>query len=352
MYKSATPMKLNKITAAGFIISIIALAILFLPAQGLYAQNLLQYVQPLSGTAPSTTPAAVKHSEVGSEANANTIPAVTVPFAMTQFTAQTRQTENKCIPPYFYKDSLFSGVRATHWISGSCTQDYGSFTVVPVTGTLKKLAAAYSLPFKHADEITSPAYYKLLLPEVMVEITATARCGVIRFTMLQDDSLYLLINPNSDYGTCTAAVDAVANTVTATNAVHRIYQGWGNRAGFDGYAYCSVNKKIGVSGTYEGAAATDAQSIANKKNAGAYIGFYVKKGEAVELKVGTSFTGIEGAKNNLQQEVGNKNFDAVYAMARAVWQKTLQQINIITSNEKDKRVFYTALYHAMQHPGL
>src|SRR3954470_10087780 len=123
MYKSATPMKPNRITKAGFANPIIAIAILCLCGKYTAAQNLLQYVQPLSGTASSTTLTALKHSEAGSEQNANTIPAVTLPFAMTQFTPQTRLTENKCIPPYFYKDSLFTGIRATHWISGSCTQD-------------------------------------------------------------------------------------------------------------------------------------------------------------------------------------------------------------------------------------
>ena len=324
--------------------------VLFLLSQILYAQNLLQYVQPLSGTAPSTTPAALKHSEAGSEANANTIPSVTVPFAMTQFTAQTRQTENKCIPPYFYKDSLFSGIRATHWLSGSCTQDYGSFTVMPVAGKLKTSANDYSILFKHADEITTPAYYKLQLAKVIAEVTATARCGVMRFTMLQDDSLYLLITPNTDYGTCVATINA--NGITATNAVHRIYQGWGNKAGFDGCAYFKTNKNFVVSGVFEGAAIMNEQSITNKKSAGVYIGFYLKKGEAVELNIGTSFSSIAGAENNLQQEVGSGNFDAVYADAKQVWEDALHQIEITTNNEKDKRIFYTAMYHAMQHPRL
>jgi len=61
------------------------------------AQNLVQYVQPLSGTAPATTAAALKHGD-GTELNANTIPAVTLPFAMTQWTAQTETSENKCKP--------------------------------------------------------------------------------------------------------------------------------------------------------------------------------------------------------------------------------------------------------------
>ena len=102
------------------------------------AQPKLHYVQPLCGTAPSTTVAALKHSEEGSkEMNANTIPAVTLPFAMTQWTPQTRSGETKCIAPYYYKDSLFSGFRGTHWISGSCMQDYGSVTIMPVTGALR-----------------------------------------------------------------------------------------------------------------------------------------------------------------------------------------------------------------------
>jgi len=354
MYKSATPMWLNRNTKAGQIKLVIALAMLLLPSMGTQAQNLLHYVQPLSGTASSTTVAALKHSDAGSEKNANTIPAVTVPFAMTQFTPQTRLTENKCIPPYFYKDSLFTGFRATHWISGSCTQDYGSFTVMPVTGKLKTSVKDYAVLFSHENETVSPPYYKLLLPgkNVVAEITATARCGIMRFTMLADDSLYLLIAPNSDYTTSAATLNAAANEATATNAVHRIYQGWGNKAGFDGCAYFKVNKNVVASGVYTGAAISKDNEVINKKGAGVYFGFCLKKGESVELSVGTSFTSVDGAKNNLLHEIGNKDFNAVRTTAEQIWEKALQQIKIETGNEKNKRIFYTAMYHAMQHPRL
>ena len=166
--------------------------------QNVTAQNLVRYVQPLSGTAPSTTTAAIKHSEAGTEKNANTIPAVTLPFAMIQWTAQTRLTENKCVPPYFYKDSLLTGFRGTHWLSGSCTQDYGSFTIVPVAGHLKTSTKEYAVPFSHQDEIASPGYYKLTAGSVTTEMTATLRCGMMQFTSQKDDSLYLLVIPNSD----------------------------------------------------------------------------------------------------------------------------------------------------------
>src|SRR3982751_2402162 len=111
-------------------------------------QDLVQYVQPMSGTAAATTPASLKHGG-GTELNANTIPAVTLPFAMVQWTPQTQTSENKCVPPYFYKDSLLNGFRGSHWLSGSCTQDYGSFTIMPITGRLRTKPEEYATTFSH-----------------------------------------------------------------------------------------------------------------------------------------------------------------------------------------------------------
>ena len=82
--KSATQHKLVRITAAGPIKICAGIVVLLFSVNNLSAQNLLRYVQPLSGTAPATTISAIKHSEAGgTETNANTIPAVTLPFAMT-----------------------------------------------------------------------------------------------------------------------------------------------------------------------------------------------------------------------------------------------------------------------------
>ncbi|HWZ05233.1 MAG TPA: hypothetical protein VNX40_16560, partial [Mucilaginibacter sp.] len=98
--------------------------------------NLVKYVNPISGTAASTTASALKHGTA--EANfGSTIPSVCTPFAMTQWTPQTQASETKCIPPYYYKDDSFSGFRGSHWISGSCMQDYGSLTIMPISGKLK-----------------------------------------------------------------------------------------------------------------------------------------------------------------------------------------------------------------------
>lgn len=317
-----------------------------------FAQDLVKYVQPLAGTAPSTTIAAVKHSEAGSEKNANTIPAVGLPFGMTQWTAQTRFAENKCIPPYYYNDSLFSGFRGTHWISGSCMQDYGSFTIMPITGKLK--TTNYSTSFKHENETASPAYYKLDLPatHLTAEMTGMLRCGMMQFTMQQDDSLHLLITPNSDQGKGFVKINAAKGEVWGYNPVHRIYQGWGEQAGFNGWFYIQVEKKILSKGTYSGVEQLVFDSISNKKDAGGYISFYLKKGEQLRIRIGTSFSSLQGAKKNLQHEVSTWNFRAVQAKAQRTWETALSQIQVETNNQKDKHIFYTALYHSFQHPRL
>ncbi len=312
----------------------------------------MKYVQPLAGTAPSTTTAALKHSEAGSEKNANTIPAVTLPFAMTQWTAQTRQTENKCVPPYFFKDSLLTGFRGSHWLSGSCTQDYGSFTIMPVVGRLKTTAKEYAVPFLHKDEITSPSYYKLTAGSVTTEITSTLRCGLLQFTMQKDDSLYLLVTPNSDYATGFVKVDAAKGEIWGYNPAHRIYQGWGEPTGFSGWFYIKVEKRFSKNGTFSGSEIFTSDSIRNKKDAGAFAGFVMKKGEQLRLHIGTSFSSLEGAKKNLAAEVGNKSFEHIRIAATQAWEKALGQVQVQTSNEKDKRIFYTAMYHSMQHPRL
>lgn len=318
------------------------------------AQNLLQYVQPLSGTASSTTTAAQKHSEAGSEKNANTIPAVCMPFGMTQFTPQTAATETKCIPPYFYKDKALSGFRATHWISGSCMQDYGSFTVMPITGKLRTALNEYATPFSHDDETATPAYYKINLPaaHITAELTATLRCGMMQFMAQQDDSLYLLIMPNSDRGEGFIKTNPTTGGIWGYNPAHRIYQGWGEPAGFNGWFYAKMEKKIAVSGTFSGSEIFSADSILNKKDAGVFVGFRMKKGETLIISIGTSFTSIAGAKNNLQKEIPKRDFERVHAAAKATWEKALSQITVTTKEEKSKRIFYTAMYHAMLHPRL
>ena len=116
------------------------------------AQTPIQYVDPLVGTAPATTESARKHSEAGSELRGQTIPAVGRPFGMTQWTPETRISEIKCIAPYYYNDKYITGFRGSHWMSGSCTQEYGSATLMPFTaGVPDTVSHAPVSKFSHQE---------------------------------------------------------------------------------------------------------------------------------------------------------------------------------------------------------
>ncbi|TDW96740.1 putative alpha-1,2-mannosidase [Dinghuibacter silviterrae] len=314
----------------------LALAPLALHAQ--MQHPLLPYVNPLIGTAPSATKATLAHGQ-GTEALANTIPSVTYPFGMTQWVAQTRFSETKCVAPYYYGDSLFSGFRGSHWISGSCMQDYGSVTVTAITGTLRLDDPGTA--FTHAAETATPAYYRVDLPQrgLRAEVTATARCGFIRFTALRDDSVYILIHPNSDRGLATLQVDG--NLVSGRNPVYRLYQGGGQPAGFDG---CFAVRFPGVT--------SSVKIVPVAGGVVAYVGFWEKAGQTIQLKIGTSFTSEAGAARNLTAEIPGWNFDAVVSAARRVWEQELSRVTLEVMADSVRRIFYTAMYHAMQQPRL
>ncbi|MFC4210222.1 GH92 family glycosyl hydrolase [Pedobacter lithocola] len=314
---------------------------------------LIKYVQPFSGTSASTTMAS-QHIEDKTERLANTIPAVAPPFSMTQWTPQTQLTETKCLAPYYYNNKKIYGFRATHWISGSCTQDYGSFTIMPISGKLKTNTTDYAEDYNHENEVSTPSYYKLNLNryKLQVELTATLRCGVTRITALKIDSVYVLISPNSDKEKGYIHIDEAKGEISGYNPVHRIYQGWGETAGFSGYFFIRIKKAIKISGVYSDGNIANNHTISNKKNIGAYAGFKLEKGEQVIIYSGTSFTSIDAAKQNLESEIQNETFDSVLSKTNAAWEKSLSQIKITDPNEKKKRIFYTALYHAQQHPRL
>ena len=341
------------ITKAAYVTLLSIILIGFSSQAYAQSQDLINYVQPFSGTSASTTVAS-QHIEDKTERLANTIPAVAPPFAMTQWTPQTQLSEEKCLAPYYYNDTRIYGFRATHWISGSCTQDYGSFSIMPISGKLKTESSAYSEEYSHTAEIARPDYYKVIFPtyQLQTEISATLRSGIMRITALKADSVYILITPNSDLGKGFIKIDREKGEISGYNPVHRIYQGWGNAAGFSGYFFIRIQRTILKSGVFAGRKVSGEQSISNQRDIGVFAGFKLEKGEQLIITSGTSFTSIAAAKNNLEKEINNLDFDAVCALTNETWSKSLSQIKVTDDQEKRKKIFYTALYHAQQHPRL
>jgi predicted alpha-1,2-mannosidase len=80
------------------------------------------------------------------------------------------------------------------------------------------------------------------------------------------------------------------------------------------------------------------------------VSFDTQDKEAIYVKVALSPVSIENAKLNMQTELPGWDFEQTIAAADKAWNKELNKIDFQTTDEKRKRIFYTALYHTMIAP--
>jgi predicted alpha-1,2-mannosidase len=313
--------------------------ILFLLFPGFASAQLpIKYVDPLIGTGPARTVSALKHSESPSEEKGQTFPAVGRPFGMTQWTPETRTTEDKCVSPYYYNDKYITGFRGSHWLSGSCTQDYGSITLMPFTsGKPDTLSRNPVSKFSHKNEISTPAYYSLQLDNsgILAELTGSVRSGMMRFTFPGRTPGFVLIRMNSDEKVGRVWFDKENNEIRGFNPVHRIYQGKGESAGFSGYFVIKFDKPFET-----------IDQLSTKQQ----IALNFKNEKIVIIRTGTSFTSIEAARNNLDKEIPDWNFEALRKKTEDIWNQTLGKVQVKGGTEDELIKFYTALYHSYQLP--
>ncbi|RZU40010.1 GH92 family glycosyl hydrolase [Edaphobacter modestus] len=326
------------------------------------------------------------HPLVGTEREGQTYPAVGVPFAMTNWTPQTRAGETKCIAPYYFTDAKIQGFRGSHFLSGSCVPDYGSITLMPGIGEVMTGAVERASSFERVSERATPYEYTVHLTDsdVIAQITGTTRSGMMLFRFSREAKQgWIVIENNSRGGDGWVHIDPAKREITAKVPVRREYAGSGKLAGFSTYFVIQFDRAFRTEGTWVGGTAdagnleqdgdgkppgvitipammtsTGGASAASVKvptgnprgGFGAYILLgEVKGGEAIKARIGTSFVSLDGARRNLHDEIPDWNYAAVRDKARSQWHRELSKIEI-RGTSPERTVFYTSLYHAMLHP--
>ncbi len=291
---------------------------------------------------------------IGTSHDGQTYPVVGVPFGMAGWTPETRSTEAKCVSPYYYNDTKITGFRGSHWLSGSCTQDYGSVTLMPTTGELKVAPDERASRFEHASEVMSPAFYSVDLDNyhLKVELTGTTRAGIMRITFPSSGARHLLIEPNVRPNQGFIEVHPERGEIIGYNPVVRIYQGAGKPAGFSGYFVVKIDQPIAGFGTW--CNATPAKRAQQKGSGcdriGAYITLSPNAPQRMLVRIGTSFTSLAEAERNLSAEEPGWNFENIRAHTEAAWRDYLSRIEIEGGTPAQQRMFYTALFHASLAP--
>ena len=291
---------------------------------------------------------------IGTAHDGQTYPVVGMPFGMTGWTPETQPTEDKCLSPYYYKDSKLTGFRGSHWLSGSCTQDYGSVSLMPVVGKLKVLPVARGSQFSHSSETMSPALYSVFLQDYQtkVELTGTARTGMLRLTYPSTGSRHLVVQPNVRTGQGFIEVRPELHEIVGYNPVVRIYQGAGKPAGFSGYFAVRFREDVTNFGTWceEEVMQRSRRVNGSCSQRGAFLTFADTASPQVIVKVGTSFTSIEEAEKNLDAEESGWDFEQVHRAAETAWRRVFKRIEIEGGTREQQTIFYTALFHASLAP--
>jgi predicted alpha-1,2-mannosidase len=315
-------------------VTVVATLLLLGSASASATQSPLASVDPLIGTAHE----------------GQTSPNVGVPYGMTQWTPATRNGEVRTRAPYYYADHEIVGFRGSHFMSGSGTKDYGSFQLLAGMNQPDLSRGYLAYPFAHAEEQATPSSYRLRLPSagVSVAMTATTRCGLLSFRFAKQGLAWISVQNDARAGDGTLVVDPATQQITGENKVRRVYAGSGLLAGFSGYVVVEFDHPFRIGGRWSGGKLSTAEGGASTDE-GAFVTFDVKPGETIQARVGTSFVSVQEAEKNLRTEIPNWNFRRVERASQRAWTATLNRVDIVGS-KSDRRIFYTALYHAAQAP--
>ena len=272
----------------------------------------------------------------------NTYPAVAMPWGMNFWMPQTGKMGNGWA--YVYSADKIRGFKQTHqpspWIN-----DYGQFSILPITGKAEFDQDKRASWFSHKAEIATPYYYRVYLADydIVAELAPTERACAMRFTYPENDKSFVVVDA-FDKGSYVKILPEKQMIVGYTTK-----NSGGVPDNFKNYFVVKFDKPF----TYKAAVADgtvgEGNTEATCNHAGAIIGFQTKRGEVVNVQVASSFISEEQALRNLG-ELKDGCFDRIKAEGRKTWNDVLGKIEIEDQNIDHKRTFYSCLYRSVLFP--
>lgn len=305
-----------------------------------------------AGTAMAADPVDYVNTLTGTQSKyelstGNTLPIVTMPWGMNGWTPQTGKNGDGWV--YTYDSDKIIGFKQTHrpspWIN-----DYGQFSLMPVTGKPVFLESERASWFSHKAEKATPYSYKVYLADhdVTTEFTTTERAAAFRFTFPEAELSTVVIDAFNDGSSVT--VDADNRRITG----YTTKNSGGVPDNFKNYFVIEFDTPFSYSATVLDSVITaTTAATATGNHAGAIVGFPTSKGQKVNARVASSFISPEQALLNLK-ELGDGSYDRIEAEGRARWNDVLGRIEVAPDSydfQLDRlRTFYSNLYHALLFP--
>ena len=287
-------------------------------------------------------------------------PYAQMPFGMVQIGPDNQG--NNWMGGYEYSNNSVSGFSHIHaWTMGG-------LMMMPTTVDLAISNPSPDAPFRGANsgyhsrimketEKASPGYYEVELydQKVKVCLTATTRCSFQKYTYPQCNESRVLIDllfPTEwDYGFTVqdAKITKISNTEVEGYADCKsgAWSSWNDWKLFFVIRFSKPFEHF--NGWDNDVIKKDIESIAGKGRIGAYVTFKTVEGEEVKVQSALSLVSLDGARQNLKEEMIEPfgwDFNACVNHGRQVWNTLLGKIKIEGGTEKDKRKFYTNMYRS------
>ena len=281
---------------------------------------------------------------IGTGGHGHTYPGATMPFGMMQLSPDTRLDGWDGCSGYHYSDSYIYGFSHTH-LSGTGVSDYGDILLMPTDSLSFNNGAngkkGYRAHFSHETEVASPGYYKVHLDstDIEVELTVTARAGMHKYTYPSSENQKLILDlEHRDQFLDMKVVEVSKYEVKG----YRFSKAWAEDQRL--YFHIKFSHAIDIP--------THFHRDPDRRTRMAGYQFINPLNEPVYVSIGISAVDEEGARKNLEAEIGKKSFEQLKTEADAVWEKQLEKVVIESPNEDYKTIFYSSLYHTMIAPNL
>ena len=319
----------------------LALTTFFIPVYAQKKVDILQFVDPMIGTA----------------GGACTFPGATTPLGMVQLSPSDDNKAREFCSGYNYSSSVIKGFAHNHF-SGTGLSGMGDILLMPTTGELQMNAgtaenpeSGYRSRFSHENERATPGYYSVWLdePAVKVELTCTPRVGYHRYIFQRAGLQHVIIDPthNIRESVLKTGIEIISDTEIRG---FKFSQGaCGKRTV---YFYAKFSKPFSISGVTVNDQIHAENQKTEAKTAKAFVTYNGNGNDTVEVKVALSYVDYEGAKANYQAEAQSKKFKTVLAKAQNMWRDKVGKIQIETESKQQARIFYTAMYHAYIAPNI
>jgi predicted alpha-1,2-mannosidase len=280
---------------------------------------------------------------IGTGGHGHTYPGATLPYGMMQLSPDTRLEGWDGCSGYHYSDEYIYGFSHTH-LSGTGISDYGDVLLMPTTEHNFNNGAngkkGYRAHFSHDNETAEPGYYKVHLDStnIDVELAVSLRSGLHKYQFPSAENQFVILDLVHRDKVLDAKIDKISDTEIVG---YRHSEAWAK----DQRLFFAIKTSHPFNDMLQ---SPPKHGMPGARRSS--LQFINPNNETIIIKVGISAVDIEGARKNLNAEIGNKDFETVKKEAQTYWESQLEKI-VIENDDLDKKTnFYTALYHTMLAP--